>query len=661
MLVTDPRQRASLQEIVNHPWICKGFNSPPENYLPHREPLQLPLDPEVVQGMTGFDFGPPEFISGQLTKILESEEYQNAVRAATRDRDLNAHNLGGERKRGFPAFDFYKRRSSISSRDTLTNPSAEAIHLGSDPVNAFSPLISIYYLVREKQMRQRVDLNPGPTSIPRSPGEQPLKVPDLPAPEAAHTNQSSYEIPGETATGGRARPRARTHGEDEVVDSMKNMNITSPTGAQAPAVITPTLEQPPLKKESTAVGLLRRFSTRRHRDVDRDKSGKQTPPSLAVQPPDDLAAPPRKSFSVRRTRDRDAPPVSLLRATGSQPQHQDLLTPPGTAESATRRSKGLGRSTSVNSAEYRRRQVQRGAPETGPGITFNDPPLTSGSDRSVPEGQRNPSSENKGQTMGKDEKTSRVGTGRTKSLGHARRESIQARRARREEAREANLPEETDQEMGISGASGDVAERLDSAENVRPVYLKGLFSVSTTSPKPVAAIRAEIIRVLRQLGVEYTEIRGGFRCKHTPSIDLNKVLDNEPPSPERATNMVQSPGHRRKISFGGFRAGTDREEMREKEARPPGTPRTSSRKAVLDNSPTNSDASVVSVSRENRAVGETTTHVQSELGGSMILNFEIIIVKVPILALHGLQFKRMGGGTWQYKNMADKILKELRL
>ena len=59
--------------------------------------------------------------------------------------------------------------------------------------------------------------------------------------------------------------------------------------------------------------------------------------------------------------------------------------------------------------------------------------------------------------------------------------------------------------------------------------------------------------------------------------------------------------------------------------------------------------------------GETSTQVQSDLGSSLVLDFEIIIVKVPILTLHGLQFKRMAGNTWQYKNMADKILKELRL
>ncbi|PVH69028.1 hypothetical protein DL98DRAFT_383523, partial [Cadophora sp. DSE1049] len=56
--------------------------------------------------------------------------------------------------------------------------------------------------------------------------------------------------------------------------------------------------------------------------------------------------------------------------------------------------------------------------------------------------------------------------------------------------------------------------------DVKPVYLKGLFSVSTTSTKSVPAIRAEIIRVLCQLGVEFSEIPRGFTCYHIPSINL---------------------------------------------------------------------------------------------------------------------------------------------
>ena len=34
MLVVDPKERATLQEIMSHPWMVKGFNTVPENYLP---------------------------------------------------------------------------------------------------------------------------------------------------------------------------------------------------------------------------------------------------------------------------------------------------------------------------------------------------------------------------------------------------------------------------------------------------------------------------------------------------------------------------------------------------------------------------------------------------------------------------------------------------
>jgi hypothetical protein len=633
MLVTEPRNRATLSEIMNHPWITKGFNTPPDNYLPPREALQLPLDPAVIQGMTGFDFGAPELITAELTKVLESDEYQNALRNA---KDLQNQASNAEKKRSFPGFDFYKRRNS-ASRDTLTNPSAEAVHLGLDPVNAFSPLISIYNLVKEKQDRARHEDSPGAMSMPRSPDERPIKVPDLPAPEAAYTNSTSYEIPGETATGGRSRPRARTHGEDEIVDGMQSLAIKS---SQA-MPMTPPLEQLPAKKESAAAGLLRRFSTRRHRAPDQDRPQLQQPPMVSVQPAIDTSSALRKSFSIRKPRDRarDGYSVGNLHAGRSQPAHDELLTPPGSAEA--RGKKGLGRSASVNSAEARRRQT-RGTSEGPTNRFLSEPPLTSGSDRSSVGGQTPrtnltsaPDSEPKSGPA------SRATATRTKSLGHARRESIQARRAKREAIREANVPEETNQELSEE-------KRTDSTEHVKPVFLKGLFSVSTTSTKPVPAIRADIIRVLKQLGVDCSEIRGGFSCTHSPSIDLNKVVDEPPQIPA----ISQAAAHKRKISFGGLIGGGEKDDVRKLS------------KGRAETSQTNSDMSEESLDRKDhdtRAMGETTTQVQSELGGSLILHFEILIVKVPILSLHGIQFKRLSGGTWQYKNMADKILKQLRL
>lgn len=653
MLVTDPKQRASLGEILTHTWITKGFNTPPENYLPHREPLQLPLDPEVVEKMTGFDFGSSEFITRELTKVLGSEEYQTAVRLNTREQPTAT--IGGEKKRG--VFDFYKRRSSITSRDTLLNLSAEAVQLGSDPINAFSPLISIYYLVREKKERERMEANPGALSMPISPGEKPLRIPDLPAPEAAYTNSTTYEMPGEKTTGGRSRPRSRTHGEDDLAEGLKKVNLNTAGGHSSPAAAIHPTEQPQPKKESAAAGLLRRFSTRRNKESPRGRVDNQNPPSLQLQPPTDSPTPARKSFSVRRSRNKDPAPSLLLHPGGSTPHHQpDLLTPPTTFEAGARGGNSLDRSASVSSVDHRRRPSRRGVSEGNPIIANQDPPMTSGSEKSNASGQ-NISATEKSAAEPRSSTITRAAASRTKSLGHARRESIQARRSQREETREDNVPEETDQEVA---AGNQQPSKVDSLENMKPVYLKGLFSVSTTSNKPLPFIRADIDRVLKQLGVEYEEIKGGFGCKHAPSINLSRIADNTSPNTEQVTPTLS---HRRRISFlGSKNAERDRDELREQEKSPQAS-RGNSKRQAPNTSFTNSEVSEESLrqSHGERQLGETSTHVQTEAGRNMVLRFEIFIVKVPLFSLHGIQFKKVAGDTWAYKNMAQKILDALRL
>lgn len=639
MLVTDPKQRATMGEVMVHPWMNKGYSGPPDNFLPRREPIMLPLDPEVINAMTGFNFGPPEVIQSQLTRLIESEEYQRGVRAFQQEKDMPQPARDGDKKRGM--FDFYKRRNSMSSRDTLTAPSSEALGLGNDPMNAFSPLLSIYYLVKEKQDRERVD-NVVPTLSTQQPPAQKEKdpIPEIAPPREAHTNASAYEMPGEKATGGRTRQRARTHGEDEAPDKAALLSPRAALGTEAQT-------DRPEKKESAAAGILRRFSTRRRpKEPERLDKDRTHPPQVHIQSPSEQppvpGIPPRKSFSIRRSRrEREDGSTSQIRSGSSQPQHSDLLSPPITAGVSTAGQKtGLGRSTSVNSADFRRKRVM------GSGTDVKDPPTTSGSEHSMA-GQRP-------QVEGRATASSRSVSMRTKSLGHARRESIQARRARREEQREANVPEETDVDAGdISGLSN---ERLDNSDLAKPVFLKGLFSVSTTSTKPIHDIRADIKRVLKQLGVDYKEIRGGFRCVRAPSIDLKKV---EPPN-----SPTQGPGHRRRFSFG---LRTERaEDIRDMvDGTQPNTPRTPGR-ARDDRSGSNSDVSDIETSRDpggpsRRHPGETTTRVQDDLGGNMVLEFEIFIVKVPMISLHGIQFKRMAGNTWQFKNMADHILKELRL
>ncbi|KAL2119701.1 hypothetical protein VTJ04DRAFT_6662 [Mycothermus thermophilus] len=502
MLVTDPKQRATMHEVMNHPWMLKGYNGPPENFLPHREPLKLPLDEEVIAHMTGFKFGSPDQIREELTKKITSPKYLAAVRRLEKERELAAASpRDPEKKRGF-GFDFYKRRNSITSKETLTNGSTDGLPLGDDPLNAFDPMISIYYLVREKFERERQqqeaqaaqpsvpprvkEVPPSPQqsqapAVPPSPIVRPKEkhsLAEIPPPQPAHTE------------GGRGtRPRARSHSEDQVREPINN-------------------------------GLLS--------------------PEMAI---------PKKSSNG---------PVSLFRRLSTRDRRKEPSEP---------RSSSLQKSVSM----------------------------------------------------------------RAKSLGHARRESIQARRARREAEQQTQhqhsqstsqaapqheaVKEETDAELGSAGAgaitdaggetSGGSHERLEPSDPdlAKPVYLKGIFSVSTTSTKPLPEIRADIKRVLKRLGVDFTEIRGGFSCVHHPSIAEE---DRRPAYANRSSHHHQQHAH-------------------------------------------HASSSSRSAARPEPGVSEGE------------IRFEIVIVKVPIVSLHGVQFKRVGGDTWQYKAMAEQIVKELRL
>lgn len=59
------------------------------------------------------------------------------------------------------------------------------------------------------------------------------------------------------------------------------------------------------------------------------------------------------------------------------------------------------------------------------------------------------------------------------------------------------------------------------ASSSKPIFLKGLFSVQTTSTKPRTVIHASLVKVLDRIGVQYREIRGGYECVHLPSLDFS--------------------------------------------------------------------------------------------------------------------------------------------
>lgn len=86
--------------------------------------------------------------------------------------------------------------------------------------------------------------------------------------------------------------------------------------------------------------------------------------------------------------------------------------------------------------------------------------------------------------------------------------------------------EEIDVELGefdndnggeISGGFYECFE-LEDFDFVKFVFFKGIFSVLIILIKLLVEIRVDIKRVLRVFGVDYKEIKGGFRCVYSFSI-----------------------------------------------------------------------------------------------------------------------------------------------
>lgn len=294
MLVTNPSARASLSEVLNHPWMTRGYRGPPDSHLVHREPLRADeLDRNVIKGMKGFEFGTEEEIEQKLVEVLESDAYYRAVQHWERKRmsnGRNGHRWGesfsnsslaisydgssttkvdqspSKKSKRFSGFDFYRRKlfspsssppstplahSPPSSQSHLSNSSLlESAREPADPTYGFHPLVSIYFLVREKLEREKV-YGPGQfassqlsleagsrpeaaaTDVPAPPTSakqlsQPsvrkrdppisgkpdysMPLPRLPAPETSHYSGLSYDVTPATpspTTSSFPQPRAR--------------------------------------------------------------------------------------------------------------------------------------------------------------------------------------------------------------------------------------------------------------------------------------------------------------------------------------------------------------------------------------------------------------------------------------------------------------------
>lgn len=406
MLVTNPQNRAVLTEVLSHPWMVKGYDGPPASHLPHREPLCAEeLDPDVVRGMTGFEFGTPEEIEARLRRVLSSELYLQVVRlhqarsgsdvngAATAANGIKKEHKGdrelprqgrGQSKR-FSGIGFYGKKMAgglgallggsggkdidRGSIETASLASGTDAHLANgmrvdslDPTKGFHPLISIYFLVREKIEREKIYgpgvfaastlslTGPPPPPAPPSAYRSSLSpvTADFPAiaspaaaarattgPSSAPVNRYSVGGPPVTPITPSARPRAVM--DDYNQETLAVTATSRPIAASAPS--TPATHNATFARRGSRDYDAPGSAKLNRRSMQLSHAGGETPrPSTA----DDATPPPRLSV-VDTDRTKTGSPTSSHSGGGTLARRFGSL---------------LGRSSSMADSDFKRHRYR---------------------------------------------------------------------------------------------------------------------------------------------------------------------------------------------------------------------------------------------------------------------------------------------------------------
>ncbi|KAF7329141.1 Non-specific serine/threonine protein kinase [Mycena kentingensis (nom. inval.)] len=864
MLVVNPARRALLSEIIAHPWMVRGFKSPASSHLPSRLPLRVSdIDPSVVSRMAGFEFGADvEEVVDKLRVVLESEEYMHSVLAWEHQRNGHeqdvlqlpslviapsataagasptppASPIDSQKRRRFSGFDLARRWFSASPSNVptaeLTPPPPPR-----DPTGGFHPLLSMYFLAREKLKRERlygtdvfassqVSLGGPSNKVPdgRGPGAElieaqqekenangrseerngvphnspvvkvsrPLTPPPLTAAAPPVTRQATPPI--EAATEATPAPPPTNNGVPRPADKPTIFVDTTPVMAvpaspssevpppvQNPQPPSPAMqsrepekmevvevkevngisehhnvqsdaEQAPVDEhgvrqhrrgrrergQSMSAGaggsLLRRFGSiflgagaGRHEAngpdgaVKKRNSKKRT--SVLIQPTSpifdkDIVATPRASESA------PSPPAEP--ATEPTEPERSPATPPPLPRAPPVSPASHPPSSPISVKEARFGSVRRRA------ATLLDPASRLRHERSSSTSSPNnrPPSSAAGGTIGRhrDRRSSMMGR-ETATLTKAERTAFP------QAVPEVTTPERMElSDDGARHGHDSYLSEKEPEQQHKPVFIKGLFSVSTTSTKPAPVIKADIRRVLDRMQVRYWQNKTGFECVHVPSINAPTQSPQHSPEPSEKQSFPSSgdtsivapqpnAGVTRRVSRLSFSVRRVKSQDRDvfptlkgrgspRPTRPlsaimvpppngvhqplvvPG-PGTEPRPSIQVSEIVPADHAVSGHPESNVSLNSKLRSVQSDLGAaglspttqtnstfgvdplasgeldreafemmahnSLGVRFEINIVKVPWLPLHGIQFRRAGGDGWQYQMLARRVLTELKL
>lgn len=851
--MTVPAQRASLQEVLSHPWVVKGFTGPPAAHIPSRTPLRFgELDQEVLKGMTGFEFGTKEAIEENLEQVLNSELYRAAVKSweikrskevgkegmssrgrgsfseEEKDRERPSMRIDGKdikrspTNKRFSGLGFYGKKlaggfnaafagtnapSKLGDGDGLggggggegngVSPGffgAGGMAGGSprpdqlDPTRGFHPLLSIYYLVKEKIERERI-WGPGVfasstislTGPPPPPAPQqayqagstitsPALQQQITSPELARPPIASPQVPM------TPQPRQRATGEEPFAphpSTAPQLPRTSISASHArPSSTLPSTSSAP---NSPAIPSFRPQPT-------------SYEPPTSPSPRERTKASTSSSTSNRMSlmlspseRERLSESTTTSNSNG-QPQPQSSEDVPLSSSTSSGGSGGfarrfgslLGRSSPESGKGHRSRasvggmsghrastktpvsplpQVSESTSGTTPS-NLRPPPITrlpsSGSDvplasppngkpvtRASTVGEISPGRHQRGVSMGATTSLMRgsneinggttTTTGESSSVGRSGTGFFERRRQASSTSSTSGQPPPLLNPTSRPGTSNDIAGMFDNVEeeeladsavvvpapssstststrpieggggsigsnqhevgfigrtpsrsssgkdasesSAKPVWLKGLFSVSTTTTKPVATLRGDLIKVLDRLGVQHRDVKNGFECAHVPSIDLSsfgggggggKDKKEKTTIKRRASKLLLSKNSQGEVNQsqddGTTTTGLDDSQSSLRIVTDP--PQSSATRARTQSS-SSFTTPVSPISQTGNSPPQTGgarfegTPSSNEgtstaaVSNDMIVRFEIFIVKMPLLpGFHGIQFRRISGNAY---------------
>lgn len=642
MIDVNPHTRASLNEIVSHPWMLQDHGAPEPAYLPKRKPLTaVSIDPVVIERMTGFEFGSPQEIYHELKKILCSEEYVAAVARhedpAMASAAIEAVGLvqsaatesvprGNRLSRQISAgINFYHRHVSRSSSDVQdvsdSGESTPGVKGPLHPCYGFHPLISIYFLVKEKMDREKLgqEIYSSSDLLLSEPGPVPTfnHKPALDVPEsAAHDHIDRVSAYG-AATFASSLPMARFAPDksSSIIRPPEKTHVSSRTMSTAVTLpVTPSppppsavMMAPPQPEPQTPV-----FESRQ----------KSQPQGIMLGPPRPLARVDELESSLRTP-----PKASFMTTDASQ------------APSAFQRAAMPQRSVSMMHARHA--DQLKSLQDRHASMAFS----TSGA-RPLPTLDAIQSEAGKNLLPCVSEAANSAGTVFADSGPNLTRRFGTMSVRPTHEASDSFVPQQLSPENSHINTMDsnqqslpfEMPSPLSNEDASKPVFLKGLFSVQTTSRRPRVMIRRDLIRVFEQFKIQFTELKNGFECSYAgPLTDT----DTQFAPAEAFTDMTSTPATDSMndptpiAATGVGDVPIDRSGQSDVVLATPNSDAPSLRIGVDKPLPCNEEAEVC---------------------------FEICLVKVPLLlGMNGIQFRRVSGNPWKYQALAKRILNELHL